>query len=85
MLSKLREIILQQWLFSLLEEQGFPDQLQTTYQKGISCIDAIFATQETLTNHMRDGRQPYLCLFDIEKAFDSVELPILLQHLYNIG
>ena len=31
------------------------------------------------------GGQPYLCLFDIEKAFDSVELPILLQHMYDIG
>ena len=42
--------------------------------------------------YARDPHQPpvrwraaYLCLFDIEKAFDSVELPILLQHLYNIG
>lgn len=55
-LSKLLEIILLQRLSSLLEEQGFPDQLQTTHQKGISCIDAIFAAQETLTNQMRDGR-----------------------------
>ena len=48
-------------------------------------MDAIFATQEILTNQLRDGGQPYLCLFDIEKAFDSVELPILLQHLFKIG
>ena len=84
-LSKVLEIILLQRLSSPLEEQGFPDQLQTAYQKGVSCMDAIFATQETLTNHLRDGCQPYLCLFDIEKAFDSVELPILLQHLFYIG
>ena len=69
----------------LLEDQGFPDQLQTAYQRGISCMDVIFATQETLMNHLRDGGQPYLCLFDIEKAFDSVGLPILLQNLYDIG
>ena len=84
-LSKVLEIILLQRLSSHLEDQGFPDQLQTAYQKGISCMDAIFATQETLTNQLRDGGQPYLCLFDIEKAFDSVELPILLQHLFNTG
>ena len=52
---------------------------------GISCTDATFATQEILTNHLREDGQPYLCLFDIEKVFDSVELPILLQHLYDIG
>ena len=84
-LSKVLEIIFLQRLSLLLNGCGFPDQLQTAYQKGISCIDAIFATQETLTNHLRDVGQPYLCLFDIEKAFDSVEFPTLLRHLYNIG
>ena len=48
-------------------------------------MDAIFATQETLSNHLQDGGTPFLCLFDIEKTFDSVELPILLQHLLNKG
>ncbi len=45
-------------------------------------MDAIYATQEALMTHLKDGGHPYLCLFDIEKAFDSVEFPILLQHLY---
>ena len=83
--SKLLEIILLQRLSPLLEEQGFPDQLQTAYQKEISCMDAIFATQEALTHHLKEGGQPYLCLFDIEKAFDSIEIPILLQHLFDLG
>ena len=83
--SKLLEIILLQQLSPFLEEQGFPDQLQTAYQKGISCMDAIFATQETLLHHLKEGGQPYLCLFDIEKAFGSTEIPILLQHLFELG
>ena len=82
-LSKIFEIILLQRLLPFLDEQGFPDQLQTAYQNGISYIDATFATQDILSNHLRDGGQPYLCLFDMEKAFDSVELPILLQHLHD--
>lgn len=84
-LPKLLEIILLQRLSPVLEDLGFPDQLQTAYQRGISCIDAIFATQETLLNHLQNGGQPYLCLYDIEKAFDSVEFPILLRELYDIG
>ena len=48
-------------------------------------MDAIFATQETLLHHLKEGGQPYLCLFDIEKAFDSIEIPILLQHLFELG
>ena len=43
---------------------GFPDQLQTAYQKGVSCINATFATQEILINHLRDGggSPTYVCL-----------------------
>ena len=48
-------------------------------------MDAIFSTQETLFHHLKEGGQPYLCLFDIEKAFDSIEIPILLQHLFELG
>ena len=28
---------------------------------------------------------PFLCFYDIEKAFDLVELPILLRQLHTIG
>ena len=62
-----------------------PDFAQTAYQKGISCADAIFATQEALLTHVRDGGKPFLCLYDLEKAFDSIELPILLKQLYSVG
>ena len=54
------EITLLQRLSPLLSSHGSPDQLETTYQKGISCVDAIFATQQTLANQLRDGGKPYL-------------------------
>ena len=69
----------------VLDEIGFPDINQTAYQKGISCADAIFSTQEVLLNYIRQGESPFLCFYDIEKAFDSVEFPILLHHLFSIG
>ena len=84
-ISKLFEIILLRRLSPILEEVGVPDFAQTAYQKGISCADAIFATQEALLTHVRDGGKQFLCLYDIEKAFDSVELPILLKQLFSIG
>ena len=34
---------------------------------------------------MRDGGKPYLCLYDVEKAFDSLEVPILLTNLFDAG
>ncbi len=77
-LAKLFEIIILRRL-----DYGLPDTCQTAYQKGLSCIiDATFATQEAI---LKNGCQPYLCFYDIEKAFDSVELPILLKRLYDCG
>ena len=84
-ISKLFEIIILHCLSPWLEEVCFPDISQTAYQNGVSCIDAIYATQETLLTHVREGGKPLLCLYDIEKAFDSVELPILLKQLYDFG
>ena len=65
-----------------------PDFAQTAYQKGISCADAIFTTQEALLTYVRDSGKPFLCLYDIEKAFDSVvgikgKLWCLLKHWYS--
>ena len=34
---------------------------------------------------MRDGDSPYLCFFDLEKAFDSVEYYSLLSHIFKLG
>ena len=34
---------------------------------------------------MRDGETPTLCCFDLEKAFDSIEHPILFEHLFKLG
>ncbi len=47
-LSKVLEIALLQRLSPVLEDAGVPDFSQTAYQKGTSCADAIFATQEAL-------------------------------------
>ena len=65
-----------------LEEVGIPDFTQTTYQKGLSCADPIFATQEALLVHVRDGEKPF---YDIEKTFDTVEIPILLEQIHSTG
>ena len=73
-ITKLFEVIILRRLSPCLEDAGFPDISQTAYQNGVSCVDAIYATQETLLTHVREGGRPYLCLYDIEKAFDSASM-----------
>ena len=67
------------------QARGFPHPSQTAYQKGLSCIDTIFSTQEVILKHIREGDTPYLCFFDLEKAFDSVEYSTLLSHIFKLG
>ena len=62
----------------ILKEAGIPHINQSAYRKKISCTETIFATQETIGRYMREGSQVYMFLYDLQKAFDSVEFPVLL-------
>ena len=72
-------------MLPILEEHGFPHPSQTAYIKNRSCTDGIFLTNEVLKKLLQNGDSPYLCLYDLEKAFDSVEYDVLLHHLYSTG
>ena len=54
-------------------------------KKKVSCADAIFAAQEVIARYMKNGTQVYMCLYDLQKAFDSVEYPVLLDRLFEVG
>ena len=54
-IAKTLEIVLLKRMSPILDEIGFPDMNQTAFQKGISCSDAIFSTQEVLVNYIRQG------------------------------
>ena len=58
---------------------------QSAYRRNVSCADAIFATQETISRYISDGSNVFMCLYDLQKAFDSVEYPILFQRLLDVG
>lgn len=34
-------------------------------------MPSLVYTQEVLLNYVRQGENPFLCFYDIEKAFDS--------------
>ena len=69
----------------VLQENGHPALAQTAYTKNISCQDAIFVSLEAIRSILRDRSSAYLSLYDLEKAFDSVEHPILLRSLFHAG
>ena len=57
---------------------GLPHINQSAYRRAVSCADAIFATQEVIARYLREGSRVYMCLYDLQKAFDSVEYPVQL-------
>ena len=84
-IAKLLEYIILERMKPILLEFNSPHFLQTAYQRGVSCGDAIFATQEAALKVLREGGKAFLSLFDLEKAFDTIEKAVLLQCLYNKG
>ena len=62
----------------ILFEFNSPHFLQTAYQRGVS-YDAIFATQEAALKVLREGGKAFISLFDLEKAFDTIEKAVLFS------
>ena len=54
--------------------------MQTAYQKH---NDAIFATQEAILKVVCEGGDAFLSLFDLKKAYDSLEHAVLLDSLFD--
>ena len=78
MVSKVLEFLLLGRLELLFMEACLPHVNQSTYRKAVSCDDAIFATQEVVANYLRGGNRVYI-------AFDSIEYPLLLEKLFDVG
>ena len=51
----------------------------------MSCCDATEAVQETIRSYIDSGSTIFQCFYDLEKAFDSIEHNVLLNHLYIAG
>ena len=75
-LAKVHEYLILEKLNVVLLESGVPHVNQTAYRRHMGCADAIFAMQETIAKHVREGTTVHMCLYDLQKAFDSVEFPV---------
>ena len=85
MLAKTLEFVLLERIIPVLADENIPQLTQTGFQKGVSCADAIFSCLETISKDIREGDSVYSCFYDLASAFDTVEYPVLLHHLYKAG
>ena len=72
-MAKVLEFLLLERLHLVFLEAGLPHINQSMYKRAVSCDDAVFATQEVIAKYHRGGSKVYMCLYDLQKAFDSVE------------
>ena len=84
-ISKVFERVILLRMTPILEEKGIPHRTQTAYQAGISCCDATEVVQEVVKAYINCGSMIFQCFYDLEKAFDSIEHNVLLNHLYKAG
>ena len=66
-------------------ERKIPHLNQTAYRKGVSCAEAIFSTMEVISTYSQCSEKVYMCFYDLQKAFDSIQYPVLLKRLYECG
>ena len=83
--TKVLEFLILERLQMVFLEVSVPQPNQSAYRKRVSCSDSIFATQEVIGRYLRGGSQVFMCLYNLQKAFDSVEYPVLLKRLYEVG
>ena len=72
-------------MLPVLSDNCVPHLNQTAYQRGVSCADATFSCQETISKFICDGDSVYSCFYDLAFAFDTVKYPVLLSHLKKAG
>ena len=60
---------------------------QSAYRKRVSCADTNFFTQEVINIRIfkKEVRCTYMCFYDLQRAFDSVKFPVLLNSLFHVG
>ena len=82
-LTKVLKFFILERMNSVILEAGFLHVNQTAYRRNVGCVNATFATQETITKHVQEGSTVHMCLYDLQKAFHSVEFPVLLDCLFS--
>ena len=76
-LAKVLESLLLPRLQCHLANRGIPHTNQTAYHTGVSCAEAIFSTLEVLSTYSNKNEKMHMCFYDLQKAFDSIQYPIL--------
>ena len=72
-------------IISLFSDHLNLDDLQFSYQSGVSTSMCTWVAVETISYFLRNGNEVYTCLMDMSKAFDCVQHSHLFHKLLEQG
>ena len=84
-LGKLYAIVINNRLTDWLESRGLRAKGQAGFRKGYRTVDNCFILRALVERARARGVKLYLCAVDFEKAFDSVDRPLLWAALQRAG
>ena len=84
-LGKLYALVINNRLTDWLETKGLRATGQAGFRKGYRTVDNCFILRALVERARARGVKLYLCAVDFEKAFDSVDRPLLWEALQRSG
>lgn len=84
-ISKIVEKVMNKRLVSYLESKNLLSGNQFGFRSGKSTEDAVMKLTSLVTEHVDRGEKCVGVFLDLQKAFDTVCIPILLARLENMG
>lgn len=84
-LSKILEKVMNKRLVSFLEKYNVLVDNQFGFREKRSTEDAVLRLTSWITSHTDKGDKCIGVFLDLQKAFDTVSIPILLSRLENVG
>lgn len=84
-LSKVLEKLVKKRLMKYLEQNDLLNNKQYGFRQGRSTEDAVLTLTSLITSYVDGGYKAIGVFLDLQKAFDTVSIPILITRLENIG
>ena len=76
-------MILLNRLDNFAAHKGFFSEMQSAFQEGVGCTEALFTILETINHMLEHGSEVFSCFLDVQKAFDTVWIDGILYKLFS--
>ena len=84
-MSKIYTFIINKRISRFAEAAGIFVEEQNSFCSNRSCLDNLFSLTSIIRNVRNEGKSPFAAFIDMHKAFDWLDIDLLLYKLLNYG